>query len=71
MFDLFGGLLQPTHLIILAVLLALYLVPVLVARSRKCSATAGIAIINIFLGWTFLGWVVALTWAAIGKPRTA
>jgi hypothetical protein len=66
-----GDILQPTHLIIVAVMLTLYFVPVFVARSRKCSATAGIAIINIFLGWTFLGWVVALTWAAVGKTRTA
>lgn len=66
-----GDLLQPTHLIVVAVLAVFYLVPVIVARSRKCSATAGIAVINIFLGWTFLGWVVALAWAATGKPRTA
>jgi hypothetical protein len=27
-------------------------------------------VLNVFLGWTFVGWVVALAWAhtAIGQP---
>lgn len=70
---LFGDLLQPTHLIVLLILAALYFTPTLVARRRKAKALAGIAIINIFLGWTFVGWVVALAWAACGETtlRTA
>jgi hypothetical protein len=24
-----------------------------------------IALLNLFLGWTFIGWVVALVWAAL------
>ena len=66
-----GDLLQPTHLIILAVLFAIYFVPVIVAGMRRCQAYAGIAIVNVFLGWTFVGWVAALTWAAVGKQRPA
>ena len=70
---LFGDLLQPTPLIVLLILAALYLMPALVAWRRKAKALAGIAIINIFLGWTFVGWVVALAWAACGEKslRTA
>lgn len=64
---LFGDLLQPWHLIVLAILAALYLTPAFVAWRRKAKALAGIAIINIFLGWTFIGWVAALAWAACGE----
>ena len=42
---------------------ALYLLPVLVAWARHVPGTAVIAVINVFLGWTFLGWVLALALA--------
>jgi hypothetical protein len=25
-----------------------------------------IILVNIFLGWTFVGWIVALIWAIVG-----
>lgn len=43
--------------------LALYLLPVLVAWARHMPGTAVIAVINVFLGWTFFGWVLALALA--------
>ena len=42
---------------------ALYLLPVLVAWARHIPGTAVIAVINVFLGWTFFGWVLALALA--------
>ena len=45
--------------------LAVYFVPSLIAfRNCKKQASA-IYVLNIFLGWTFLGWVVALVWACM------
>ncbi len=41
--------------------LFIYFLPSIVGR-RKANATA-IFMLNLFLGWTFLGWVVALIWA--------
>lgn len=66
---LFGDLLQPAHLIILAFLATLYFAPCIVAKARAAKAKAGIAIVNLFLGWTFIGWVVALAWAAGGEKE--
>jgi Superinfection immunity protein len=40
-----------------------YLVPAIVAVERRHHNADAIAILNIFLGWTFIGWVVALVWA--------
>lgn len=37
----------------------LYLIPTIVAWSRH-HQTGMVAILNIFLGWTLIGWVVAL-----------
>ncbi len=45
----------------------LYFVPTLVARFRGLETVRGIGVVNLFLGWTFIGWVVALAWALTGK----
>jgi len=52
-------------LIILAILaLLVYFLPTLIAECRDHHQQNAIIILNIFLGWTFLGWVVALAWSA-------
>src|SRR3954470_12986235 len=42
----------------------LYLLPTLIAAGRKSKRTAGVFVVNFFLGWTILGWIIALAWAA-------
>ena len=46
-----------------AFLLGIYFLPDWVAQSRGHPQRGSIFILNLFLGWTFLGWVVALIWA--------
>lgn len=46
----------------------LYILPLLEAKLRCRANFSSIAIVNIFLGWTFIGWVVALAWACSNKP---
>jgi len=50
-------------LIILAAALALYFIPSIVGRDKKNKE--GIFILNFFLGWTGIGWVIALIWAVL------
>jgi hypothetical protein len=40
-----------------------YFLPSIIGRNKR-NANA-ICILNIFLGWTFVGWVVALIWAVM------
>lgn len=40
--------------------LALYFLPTVVAQHRNTSNCGGVFILNFFLGWTFLFWVIAL-----------
>ena len=47
----------------LAFSLALLFLPTLVAKSRNHPNTLPIFLVNLFMGWTFLGWVVSLVWA--------
>ncbi len=42
---------------------AIYFAPAFVAHNRKHKDENAIAVLNLFLGWTFLGWVVAMIWA--------
>lgn len=57
-----GGSVVP-GLIILLIGAFLYFVPTIVAASRKVRNGASVFIINLFLGWTLIGWVVALAMA--------
>lgn len=43
--------------------LALYLLPLLIASRKGHPYTTAITLINLVLGWTFLGWLGALIWA--------
>lgn len=44
-------------------LLVAYMAPSIVAMFRQHRNTAAIVGLNILLGWTFLGWVIAFVWA--------
>jgi hypothetical protein len=47
----------------LLILIGLYFLPTIIARSRHLPEGTAIAMLNLFLGWTFIGWVIALIWA--------
>ena len=47
--------------VILVVLAAIYFAPTMIAMGRKRGGA--IVALNILLGWTLIGWVVALVWA--------
>jgi hypothetical protein len=51
-------------IIVLIILFAAYFIPGIVASARHVPNQASVWIINIFLGWTLVGWVVALAMAA-------
>ncbi|KAK48178.1 membrane protein [Caballeronia jiangsuensis] len=44
-------------------MLVLFVVPLIIAMCRKHRNTAPIILVNLLLGWTVLGWLVALIWA--------
>lgn len=54
---------------VFCVVVIVYLVPALVAGHRKHPNAMAITVLNILLGWTFLGWAGALVWACTAiKP---
>lgn len=48
--------------------LAVYFVPTLIALVRSHNIV-GVLLVNLLVGWTFLGWVVALVMACGSKPQ--
>lgn len=50
-------------LIVFFVSLAVYFLPALVASTRLHPNSKPIMLLNVFLGWTLIGWVGALVWS--------
>ena len=66
---LIGVTMQEFLIIVLVLLAALYFLPTIVALVRGKDSTLAIGVLNLLLGWTLIGWAVALVWAAAGDGR--
>ncbi len=53
--------------ILLGVLVWAYFAPAVVAYFRKTKNIGAVIVINVFLGWTLIGWVAALAMAVSGE----
>ena len=43
--------------------LVMYFLPTIVAAARSKRDVLAIFLLNLFLGWSVIGWIVALIWA--------
>lgn len=57
-----GGMLL-LGILFAALVLVLWLLPVLIAQRRHHPQTASIAVITVLLGWSLIGWTIAMCWA--------
>jgi hypothetical protein len=57
-------------LIAVGILIAIpiYLIPTIVANSRRHPNVTGVFLINLLLGWLLIGWAAALIWAVVAEP---
>ena len=53
-----GGL-----ILFLLIVGVIYFLPWIIAVERGHKNATAILIINLFFGWSFVGWVIALAWA--------
>jgi hypothetical protein len=56
-------------LLLLAISIGLYFLPSFVGRKKRNAGA--IVALNFFLGWTVIGWIVALVWATTVDPPIA
>jgi hypothetical protein len=54
---------------ILILFLIGYFIPALIASSRDHRQKLAIFMLNLFFGWTFLGWVIALIWSCTADTK--
>ena len=64
----------PPLLVIVTIILViagflLYFLPMIIAMVRHHRQIVPIILLNIFVGWTFIGWVAALIWASAAFKR--
>jgi hypothetical protein len=48
---------------LITILSLFYFLPFAVAFYKKRANTGAIFALNLFLGWTLIGWVISLVWA--------
>lgn len=55
------------------IVFGLYFLPAIIALIRKHHNKAQIILLNLFLGWSGLGWIGALIWSAgtVKRPELA
>ena len=58
----------PKGVIMLVVLALLYGLPTMLAWKRRCRRRWTIAAINLLLGWTVIGWIVAVVMTYAYEP---
>lgn len=52
-------------IMLLIIVTCLYFIPSIIAYQTEKRNKIAILILNIFAGWTFIGWVIAIVWASM------
>ena len=64
-----GWMMDAFAVVLLVAGLIIYFVPTIVAMMANRANTGAIGLLNLFLGWTLIGWVGALVWASTTAPK--
>lgn len=56
-------------IVLLIISIACYFAPTMAAMGRSHRQTLPIVLLNLFLGWTIVGWVAALVWACTAPAQ--
>lgn len=51
------------EIVLIVLIFSLYFLPFLIASLRQHKNILAIFLLNLTLGWTFLGWIAALIWS--------
>jgi hypothetical protein len=67
----FGGALGiVVGFFVIAVTVALYFLPAIVAYKRNHHNRLAILMVDLLVGWSFIGWAIALIWACTAVKKT-
>ena len=48
----------------------IYFTPAIIASVRRHPNTTAVFVVDLLLGWTIVGWIVALIWSFTNPPRS-
>jgi len=65
--DAFGGIMLIIFIVLGA---AFYFLPTIIALMNGKNNAVAIGALNFFLGWSLIGWVVALVWSLSSESKT-
>lgn len=54
----------------LAFMVIVYFVPTFIGSIRNHPNAVAITLLNLFLGWTLIGWVAALVWSVLAEKSS-
>jgi hypothetical protein len=49
--------------------ITVYFLPAIIGSKREISSSGALFFVNLFFGWTVLGWLICFLWAATGATR--
>lgn len=55
--------------VLIGLAILLWLAPTIVAVRRNMPNKGAVIVVDLLLGWTFIGWIVALAMACGSKPQ--
>jgi hypothetical protein len=58
-------------ILLLMFVVLLYFLPWMIAAGRHHQQRSAILVLNLLLGWTALGWIIAMIWSASAIPAAA
>ncbi|WP_348550259.1 superinfection immunity protein [Acidithiobacillus sp.] len=65
----FGSMMMIAVIAAITVGVAIYFIPSVIAYSRSARNFLAIFLLNLFLGWSLLGWLGSLIWALLDEKR--
>lgn len=51
------------------IILLIYFIPSIVGFSKKKHNAGAIFVLNLFAGWSVIGWIIALVWATTNDKK--
>ncbi|WP_425491288.1 superinfection immunity protein [Nitrospirillum iridis] len=64
-----GGSVTFTLVVVLLLVGFIYFIPSIIAFHSRAGNRSAVLFLNLFLGWTLLGWIISLFWALAGASQ--
>jgi hypothetical protein len=59
-----------TTILMLLAIVVIYMMPTVIAFGREHPRRQDIAVVNILLGWTLIGWIAVFLWALLTQVES-